>query len=919
MIKKGLLFLVFISFSVFVVGQAKGKSDVEYVSGVVIVKLKSHHASFFSGAISSNLPVTEVRQMFPNHTAPKELKNGQVNLSLIYALHVADGIEVNELINSLQNKEVFEYVERQVIHQIDFTPNDPSINNQGYLAQVNAYSAWDVSAGSATVKVGIVDSGTDMDHPDLQTEMFLNTADPINGVDDDNDGFIDNYQGWDFFGNDNNPQIGDNAHGIHVAGIATAATDNSEGVASVGYNSQYIPIRAGNGVAITHGYQGVIYAADMGCDVINCSWGSFGFTSFGQDAVNYATFNKSALVVAAGGNSGVDRMYYPAAYESVLGVVSVNSTDGKSNFSNYGNWAGISAPGENIYSCVDDGLYNYNTGTSMAAPIVSGAAALLKSVFPQLTPKQLAERLKTTSTDISSLNMGLDHKMGYGRLDVDAAVSGSITQASVVFENNVVSNKSDNVFKAGDSLLISGTFTNYLAPSNSVVATISTNSPYIISNKVNANLGIMASLVQLDNLSDPFSFKIDINTPINTLVTFEVNITDGIFSNTELIDVLVNVDYLNIAVNELATTLGSVGQFGYNARNQGQGLGVRFKSGSSQLFEGGLMIGTDNNNFIRVMDRIRNGSNSWDSDFQVLENVKEIIPAQNGQYQVEGLFNDSNAQANIIGLDVFQKGYASVDVGHENYVVLEYTVINRSGDSIQNLNIGLFADFDIANYDKNAAYTDVTKTYTYTISTEPGSPIFGVQLLSPGAFRSYTLDNIPGGAGGVNINAGFSNPNKYTTLTSNRYGSGFTDIAGNDVIQVTSTGAINLAAGDSVTVAFALMAAESKMLLDQAADSAFYRYNGELPNSIIELTNIDAFVSVYPNPASQKINVNVSDLNLSKNWSFSVFDVSGKTLFLSPQISNPEFVWDTDELNSGIYFIDIQTNVGRSVIKLIKK
>ncbi|MGB1003292.1 MAG: S8/S53 family peptidase [Salibacteraceae bacterium] len=918
MIKKAILIIGLLVFGVVGFGQALVKK-ARFEPNVIIAKLNPENPSYFESSDLKGSQIERVTQMFPNHRIEGKLANGQVDLSLIYRLNLKDGGDVELVIQELTNLDVFEYVERLIINEIAFTPNDPSINNQNYLNQINAYSGWDVSKGNTSIKVGIVDSGTDLDHPDLQSEMYLNTADPINGVDDDNDGFIDNYHGWDFYEGDNNPQIGDNAHGIHVAGIAAAATDNNEGVAAVGFNSQFLAIRAGNGVSITHGYQGVIYAADMGCDVINCSWGSFGFTSFGQDAVNYATFNKDALVVAAAGNSGQERNYYPAAYESVLGVLSVNDADAKSSFSNYGNWVGISAPGENIYSCVDDGMYNYNTGTSMAAPVVAGAAALLKSVFPQLSAKQLAERLKTTSTDVSAINLGLNHKMGHGRLDLNAAVSGNITEASIVFENKVISNKNDDVFKAGDSLFISGTFTNYLATSNNATATIFSNSPYISINKDVENLGVVASLVQLDNFNQPFSFKIDVSTPINTMVTFELTITDGVFSNTQLIDVLVNVDYLNIAINDLATTLSSKGMFGYNARNQIQGLGVQFQGGSSQLFEGGLMIGTDNNNFIRVMDRVRSTSNNWDNDFGVVDNVKEIIPSQFGHYQVEGLFNDSLASGDMIGIDVFQRGFASTDLGHEKYIVLEYHVINTGSDSIQNINIGLFADFDIADYSKNATYTDLTKVCTYTISTEPGAPLYGVQLLTPGAFRSYAMDNLPGGAGGVNINDGFSTSEKFTTLTSNRYGAGFTDVSGNDVIQVTSSANINLASGDTAIVAFALLAAESKLLLDQVADSAYYRYNGNLPNSVSELKDISNKVAMYPNPSSNKVTVALDDLNNAHDWHISMFDVTGKMVYQRLNIQENKILLDLNILKPGLYFVDIQTSFGSSKRKLIKK
>ena len=899
---------------------ASDTESIEYVPNIIIVKLKPSNSNYFQSVELSSLEVESVEVMFPNHAPLLNRSVGLVDLSLIYILHVSSTKNIEEIIFNLKEIPVFEYVEKKVIHKVSLVANDPEINKQSYLNQINALSAWDVSTGSVNIKVGIVDTGTDMDHPDLESEMHENTNDPINGIDDDNDGYIDNFNGWDFEENDNNPQVVDNDHGIHVAGIAAAASNNNEGVASVGFNTQYMPIRAGNGVAISYGYEGVVYAADMGCDIINCSWGDASYSELGQDAVNYATNNKGALVVAAAGNNGEDRSFYPAGFEVVLGVASVNSVDEKSSFSNYGHWVEISAPGQRVYSCVNDGKYNYNTGTSMASPVVAGAAALLKSVFPQLTAKQLKERLKTTSQNIDNLNVGLEHQIGSGRLDINAAVNLQITDASVIFENKKIENKKANGLKAGDSLFVSGTFTNYLASSvNAVEATVSVNSPYIDVNNTSVNLGVIPSLMQMDNYLNPFSFKIAENTPVNTKVTFELVITDGVFSNTQLIDVLVNVDYLNIEVNQLAVSIGGKGQVGYNDRYQSQGIGLRFKNGYSQLYESGLMIGTNSGNFIRVVDRVRSSVGAWDSDFELVEEIKEVSPTEKRQYQIKSVFDDSGAEANVIGFEVVQRAYASTDVGHENYVVLEYTIINKTTNMIKNVNVGMFADFDILGGFENAAYTDLSKRYNYTISTALNSELYGVQLLTSSDLRSYVLDNFSGGAGGVDLSNGFLTSDKFTTLTSNKYVGGITNKLGNDVAQVMSTGGFDIDSGDSIKVAFALIAAETKAELDMVADSAYARYNGFLLTSVSEKTNLTELVKIFPNPVKDQLTIDLSKMTSNENYSFTIKNVVGKELYFSGDLSVKELKIDVSEFNSGIYFVDFQIGDRKEVVKLIKK
>lgn len=193
---------------------------------------------------------------------------------------------------------------------------------------------------------------TDCDHPDLQSNIKYNYADPINGVDDDNDGYIDNYRGWDMSMNDNNPMVDMSDHGSHVSGCADAVTNNGTGVSSPGFNCKFLPVKCANATSVStidHGYEGIVYAADHGCQIINCSWGGGGGGSFGQDAVTYASVNMGALVVCSAGNTYSDVAQYPAAYKYAFSVAATNSSDEKSSFSTYNYTVDISAPWAPIF------------------------------------------------------------------------------------------------------------------------------------------------------------------------------------------------------------------------------------------------------------------------------------------------------------------------------------------------------------------------------------------------------------------------------------------------------------------------------------------------------------------------------------------------------------------------------------------
>jgi subtilisin family serine protease len=212
-----------------------------------------------------------------------------------------------------------------------------SNNYQAYLEQVKAPEAWDIPIGSVSpVIIGIVDSGSQLNHSDLAANITHDYADPINGVDDDHDGYIDNLNGWDFVGAhlnnpqaDNDPNVvnASNAHGVHVSGLAAAETNNGVGIASIANNyAQILIIKAGaddDSRAILAGYEGIKYAVDHGAKVISCSWGGGAGSSFGQDIINYA-INSDCLVVAAAGNENIGQPDYPSAYPGVFSVASVS-------------------------------------------------------------------------------------------------------------------------------------------------------------------------------------------------------------------------------------------------------------------------------------------------------------------------------------------------------------------------------------------------------------------------------------------------------------------------------------------------------------------------------------------------------------------------------------------------------------------
>jgi subtilisin family serine protease len=299
-------------------------------------------------------------------------------------------------------------------------PNDPLYTEQWYLKSfpgVNAEVAWDVTTGDTTQIIGIIDTGVDWDHPDLDDNIWRNWDEiPENGIDDDHNGFVDDVRGWDFVNDDNDP-TDDNSHGTHVAGIAAAEGNNGIGICGVAWKAKIMPVKmlqsSGSG-SFSDLALAITYAAQNGATVINMSLGSYGESLTFKTALENA-YNKSVLVAAAG-NDGfkVDLPYppwppyapiYPACYGFVIGVQASDQSGTRATFSNYdptgptvdGNGLGLNyemqAPGVDIFSSFPNGNYRSLLGTSMACPIVSGAVALIKQNEPNISTEELFARL----------------------------------------------------------------------------------------------------------------------------------------------------------------------------------------------------------------------------------------------------------------------------------------------------------------------------------------------------------------------------------------------------------------------------------------------------------------------------------------------------------------------------------------------
>jgi subtilisin family serine protease len=351
---------------------------------------------------------------------------------------------MEQAIAGFKSDPAVEYAEpNYIVHVLETVPNDSRFGEQWALrntgqtggssdADIDAGEAWDVQKGSASVLVGIIDTGIDYNHPDLQANIWKNPGESgngreTNGIDDDGNGFVDDWRGWDFANNDNDP-FDDNRHGTHVAGTIGAVTGNGTGVAGINWNVGLIGLKfltaSGSG-STSDAIEAILYAIQMNIPVLNNSWGGGGFSQALADAIDAAN-QAGILFVAAAGNESKNtdtNANYPSNYtsENIISVASTDHSDVLSSFSNYGIvTVDLAAPGSAILSTVPGNSYQSLSGTSMATPHVAGVAALLRAQYPGIDVVDLKYRI-LGSVDVKSSLAG--KVLTEGRLNANRGIS----------------------------------------------------------------------------------------------------------------------------------------------------------------------------------------------------------------------------------------------------------------------------------------------------------------------------------------------------------------------------------------------------------------------------------------------------------------------------------------------------------------
>lgn len=818
----------------------------------------------------------------------------------------------------LANPEI-EHAEPVVIDELcgKFIPNDPQATQQEMFETMQVLEAWDIYKGDQTVVIGISDSGILQTHEDLADNLWINEAEiPDDGLDNDGNGYIDDYKGlnmvWQIDGSSPGSTFNSReGHGTGTAGIASALCNNEVGVAGCGFNTKFFPIKTMPDTegGIMFGYESILYAVQMGFDVLNCSWGSLTHSDVNKSIIDYAV-SCGLAIVAAAGNHGTVEPFYPACYSGVLGVGVTNPRDTVIDMSAYGAGVDIMAPGQETLTTSNDGTYGTFCCTSGAAPIVSAQVALIRGLHPELTNLQALEFARVSSDEIESKNSKHYKKLIPQRSNFLKSVQNDPFSTIAInytdCEFHAKDNPANTRFSLDDTIQFNINFKNYLAPIDTVICRLS-----IVGDSLGALHAIDSVLAgghigtnEDFNLGD-FAFSIERFSPDKPFL--RVDIESGDYRDFFLVSFLPYRTFTTFSNDTLMLTACDNGKLAYNDfPNNTQGSGFKYIHSNNLLYEGAFVV-TDGNG--RVITQARKESNKNISDFS--PNKPYLAPNENIATFTDGFAPDS------MKLGVSVETMIEVPEGNSPYAQIYVKIKNTSDKPIQDISGGYFLDFDLGTARENIAVKDPDlfpptmadgKTLAVVVSDiAAAGTLVGVAVTSnypdvQPQFASFSAE-LTGGDGG------FALETQHTLLNS---GSKFicedpTDIA--TIIGMKFPG--ELQPEDSVSFVITLAPADSYLHLRNTLWNAL-----DPTVSYVETNNSAETPMIYPVPAGDELVIEMPEI-----LSVEVLDISGRVCkdVAIDNITGDKIVLNTSNLPSGAYFVRL-TNLHNIIYRnFIKK
>ncbi len=863
------------------------------------------------------------------------------NLARIYVLEFSSAIDPVLVARKLASAPAVEYAEPMPARYFADIPNDSLVAEQYYLNQIKAIEAWDEIDTADFVIVGVVDTGVDYMHEDLAGNIYENPGESgidnngndmrSNGIDDDGNGFVDDWHGWDLVsgdstGYDNDPMPG-HEHGTHVAGTIGAVINNGIGIAGVAKSVKILPVKIGYdnpfSRSVSNTYEGILYAAIAGADVINCSWGGTSRSEAEAEIIN-AAIELGSVIVAAAGNNARELAFYPASYDGVMSVAAVDAADRKAWFSNYSSSVDVSAPGVDIVATIPGDEYKAMDGTSMASPVAAGVAALIKLKFPAYTPAQVIEHTKVTCDNIDTSNSAYHlGKIGYGRVNALSALT-AVNPKSVVLKSYIINDaNNDKVYEAGEKLEISLEIHNILSPVSDVTISASSSSAFPL--EFISSGGSIEELATGEIISLPgaISFTVPEDAPLDYNLEIELRITDSSgLGNRAFIPVTIRPSYRTMAENNISVTFNSNGNIAYNDYpSNNQGSGFRYNNGTNLLYEGSLIIGMGHGR----LSNVARGSvqSSQDKSFSADETFQITLPGEKAAMQGFAFYSD-DADSLEAGVEVFQNVYQFDGANGRDFVIITYDIVNKSGKYTDSLFAGIYFDWDIGpGGADNYVYFDTDNGLGIAENVEIDSlPKIGVVMLSSHGLNFFALDN--DGAGGVNpgVYDGYTPLEKWQTISS---GLARTESSVTDASMIIAAGPISLGPGDTTRVAFSLMASNSINGLIRSGDESRQTATdfGIADGSFRPVVTANRLIQLYPNPVNSNSITAEFEIAGKTEVRFEISDYLGRFiignnigLYYNPGKYTEQI--SINKLARGVYFFKMITTAGSHIIPFVK-
>lgn len=898
-----------------------GVSGKDYLPNTVIIKFRKGSTPSQIRAATSTLSsnslnissavLKDVKQVFKESVFAANKPSGSnkltdtVGLDRIYEFKFNDIFGIEKVINEILKSPFVEYAEPSYIYHTSYIPSDQFYNSsQAYLRQIKADLAWDVIRNSSGVVIAIVDSGSDLDHEDLRPNILLPGKDLVGAS-------------YTTMIEDNDPDVKSDStdHGVRVSGLASAVSDNGIGISSVAFNAKLLIIKAGadnNATVIYRGYEGIKYAADNGANIINCSWGGPAGGSYGQDIINYAVA-KGCLVIAAAGNENSIEPEYPAAYSGVMAVTSVDNSDKKSNFSNYGSHVAISAPGE-TFSTGNRNNYTIARGTSFSVPLVSGTAALVKTRFPNFDMNQVREQIRVTADEIEMVNANYPGLLGKGRLNVFRAVTE--TPPSIRQQKITLVDKARGAIPPGDTLRIFVDLKNFLSPVSGLTVKLSSDNPDVQVIDEQIVIGSLATL-QTQVMVGAYRVYIKPGVSDNEEVTFKLTYSAaGGYTDSELFTIRVALDYLNITVNKIATTISSNGRVGFSGPEGTKGLGFIYLN-EQLLFEASLMMG---NSASRVSNNSRNDRGGSDEHFVKKIRVAKLDDSQ-AAFKGRSEFDDSGNPTPVdVSVKHTQTAFAAAP--DDKYTIVEYEIRNTGANLLSGFYAGMLTDWDVDASGRDVTRFDAANRLGLVYPKTGVGIHAGVKLLTTEFAPAYypMSDQIlgdPAQSGG-----GLSIAEKYESLSSGIKAASLGENTpnGTDVMFVSGYGPLSIPANGSITVAFAFIAGDNLTDILAGAQAAQKKYN-EVIKPTPNLSSDEIVLEQNsPNPVTHLTSINFSIPDVGAT-SIILYNMSGQRVRELVNANLPGGSYsinlDSSTLEAGIYVYKMNFEGKEKALKLI--